>query len=124
MTQLTKEHIKKLVINFYDKVQRDQILGPIFNDVAKVDWEHHIPLICQFWNSIMLKTNEYHGNAFRKHVILGQKAKLTEGHFSHWLMLFQEEAFKHLPVQHAHHITEKASLIAESLKIGSISKPI
>lgn len=124
MNQLTAEHIKKLVTNFYHKVQRDEMLGPIFDGVAQVDWEHHIPLICQFWNSIMLKTNEYHGNAYRKHVILGQKTKLTGEHFSHWLMLFQEEAFKHLPVPHAQLITEKASLIAESLKIGSISKPV
>src|SRR5690606_32283792 len=109
-------------IHFYQRVQHDEILGPIFNDIAKVDWDHHIPLICQFWNSVMLKTNEYHGNAYRKHVILGERTKLTEQHFSRWLMLFQEEALKHLPIQEANLITEKARLIAESLKIGAISK--
>lgn len=41
MTQITKEQIKTLVIHFYQKVQHDEILGPIFNDVAKVDWDHH-----------------------------------------------------------------------------------
>lgn len=46
------------------------ILAPIFNDFAKVDWDEHIPLLCQFWNSIMLKTNEYRGNAYAKHVLL------------------------------------------------------
>ncbi|MEO8401230.1 MAG: group III truncated hemoglobin [Gammaproteobacteria bacterium] len=122
MTQLTKEHIKKLVIHFYQKVRNDEMLGPIFNDVAKVDWDHHIPLICQFWNSIMLKTNEYHSNAYRKHVMLGEKTNLTEAHFTRWLTLFQEEAFKHLPVAEAQLITDKATMIASSLKIGAISK--
>jgi hemoglobin len=122
MTQLTKDHIKKLVSHFYQKVQKDEVLGPIFNDVAKVDWDHHVSLICQFWNSIMLKTNEYHSNAYRKHVILGEKVRLEEAHFSRWLVLFQEEAFIHLPLQDAQLITDKAKMIAESLKIGTISR--
>jgi hemoglobin len=124
MTQLTKDHIKKLVSYFYQRVQKDEVLGPIFNDVAKVDWDHHIPLICEFWNSIMLKTNEYHSNAYRKHVILGEKIKLTEEHFIRWFTLFKKEAFKHLPHQEAELITKKAEMIAESLKIGAISKCI
>lgn len=122
MSQLTTDHIKKLVTHFYQKVRLDDILGPIFNDIAKVDWDHHIPLICQFWNSIMLKTNEYHGNAYRKHVVLGEKTQLTEEHFARWLMLFEEEALKYLPAQEARLIVEKANMIARSLKIGAISK--
>lgn len=122
MSQLTAEHINTLVNHFYRRIQHDEILCPIFNDVAKVDWDHHIPLICQFWNSIMLKTNEYHSNAYRKHIILGEKIQLTEKHFDHWLLLFQEESLKHLPTQAAHLIIEKAKLIAASLKIGSVSK--
>lgn len=121
MSELTTKHIKNLVTHFYKEVQRDEILGTIFNDVAKIDWDHHLPLICQFWNSIMLKTNEYHGNAYKKHVILGKKTMLTDAHFSRWLALFHDEAFKHLPAQEAQVITDKAHMIAESLKLGSIS---
>jgi hemoglobin len=120
MTQLTKQHIEKLVMHFYQKVQTDDMLGPIFNDTANVDWAHHIPLICQFWNSIMLKTNEYHGNAYTKHVMLGRETEITEQHFSRWLMLFQDEAQKHLPEAAALNIIDKATLIANSLKIGAI----
>jgi hemoglobin len=123
MTQLTKEHIKDLVFHFYKKVQKDTMLAPIFNEVAKVDWNHHIPLICQFWNSIMLKTNEYHSNAYRKHLMLGEKTKLTEAHFIRWLTLFREEAYKHLPPEAALSIINKAEMIGESLKIGAIFKP-
>lgn len=119
MSQLTTAHIENLVVHFYKKIQQDEMLGPIFNDVATVDWDHHIPLICQFWNSIMLKTNQYHGNAYRKHVLLGEKTPLNETHFSRWLTLFSEEAYIHLPHDAAELIIQKASLIAESLMIGS-----
>jgi hemoglobin len=121
MNELTKEHIKTLVVNFYHQVQHDEQLGVIFNDVAQVDWDHHIPLICQFWNSIMLKTNEYHGNAFQQHLLLGKKVSLTEAHFARWLSLFETEACKHLPLQAAHTIVQRARLIADSLKLGILS---
>jgi hemoglobin len=122
MSQLTEKHIKILVSHFYQSVQHDELLGPIFNDVAKVDWAHHIELICQFWNSIMLKTNEYHGSPYMKHVILGEKVELTEAHFARWLMLFQQAAFKYLPEQEAHLIVTRATMIANSLMLGAIAK--
>lgn len=118
MSQLTVEHIETLVKNFYLKIQFDDVLGPIFNHVAQVDWDHHIPLLCQFWNSIMLKTKEYRGNAFRKHVMLAEKIPLTHEHFDRWLTYFREEAFRHLPSSSAQDIIAKASVIAESLKAG------
>jgi hemoglobin len=48
MTELTKTHIEKLVTHFYLRAQQDELLGPIFNEIAHVDWDHHIPLLCQF----------------------------------------------------------------------------
>jgi hemoglobin len=120
MTELTQAHIKKLVTHFYRRVQKDELLGYIFNDIAHVDWTHHIPLLCQFWNSIMLKTGEYHGSAYTKHVLIGKKIPIKEAHFTHWLDLFQQEAFKHLPMSAAEEITQKASLIAKSLQYGMV----
>jgi hemoglobin len=118
--ELTKEHIKRLVENFYNRVQTDDLLGPIFNDVAKVDWEHHIPLLCSFWNSIMLKTNEYHGNAFAKHVEISKLASISEAHFQRWLQIFQEEANTVLPYNVAQEILTRANLIANKLKTGML----
>lgn len=121
MTELTEHHIKQLVTHFYQSVQQDELLGPIFNDVAKVDWEQHIPLLCQFWNSVMLKTNEYHGGAYMKHVLLGKQAEVGEAHFKRWLTLFQEEAEKHLPAAAAAEIVQRAGLIGKSLKLGMLN---
>ncbi|EHL30618.1 group III truncated hemoglobin [Legionella drancourtii] len=122
MTALTTEHIKKLVTHFYQHVQKDEVLSPVFNEVAKVDWEKHLPLLCQFWNSVMLKTNEYHGNAYQKHALLKEFATIKEEHFLRWLNLFKQEAIKHLPKEAAEEIIHRASLIAESLKFGMLNK--
>lgn len=123
MNELKKD-IENLVRHFYQRVNEDELLSPIFNQVAQVDWENHIPLLCKFWNNILLKTNEYHGNAYMKHVLIGQQTQIKEAHFIRWLDLFQEEAKKHLPPEIAQDIIHKASLIAQSLKYGMLNKPL
>ena len=122
MSTLTKTHIETLVTHFYQKVQADEMLGPVFNEVAHVNWDEHIPRLCQFWNSVMLKTNEYHGNAYQKHVVLKELTQIQETHFIRWLNLFQHEAQNHLPKEAAEEITQRANLIAESLKFGMLKK--
>lgn len=70
----------------------------------------------------MLKTNEYHGNAYQKHTLLKQFAQIEEAHFVRWLNLFQEEAVNHLPLDAANEIFQKATFIAESLKYGMLGQ--
>ena len=122
MTTLAKTHIETLVTHFYQKVQADTLLGPVFNEVAQVNWDEHIPLLCQFWNSVMLKTNEYHGNAYQKHLVLKERTQIQEIHFVRWLNLFQQEALNHLPKEAAEQIIQRANQIAESLKFGMLKK--
>src|SRR5690349_21165879 len=44
----TEKDIKTLVDSFYDKVNADPLLSPIFNGIAKVEWEHHLPTMYAF----------------------------------------------------------------------------
>lgn len=120
MSELTQAQLKTLIINFYAKVRKDDLLGPVFNDVAKVNWDHHIPLLCKFWNSVMLGAREYHGNAYGKHIEISKKILINDSHFERWLMLFKETAESTLSVEHAKEIVRRANLIAESLKHGML----
>lgn len=120
MNELNKTHIKNLVSSFYQRVQQDELLGPIFNDVAKVDWEEHILLLCRFWNSVMLKTNEYNGNAMLKHIEMNRLVPFTPAHFRRWLKLFKEEAHKHLPAEAASLIVERARMIGHVIQQRTI----
>ncbi|MTI32190.1 group III truncated hemoglobin [Xanthovirga aplysinae] len=82
----TEEDIKKLVDSFYDKVKRDEILAPIFNETAQVNWEKHLPKMYTFWSSLLLGSATYRGNAFAKHAPL----PIKEQHFTRWLQLFHK----------------------------------
>jgi hemoglobin len=79
-----EEDIKKLVDSFYEKVNIDDLLSPVFNDFAKVNWEKHMPVMYKFWGSLLLGTMDYKGQPFPKHMIL----PVTKEHFQRWIDLF------------------------------------
>ena len=78
--------VKLLVDAFYDKVNGDAMLAPIFNDHAHVNWEKHLPIMYRFWSSILLGTGSYDGQPFPKHAFL----PVNQSHFAQWLLLFYE----------------------------------
>jgi len=86
----TEDDVKLLVDRFYDKVIADDILGYIFNDVAKVNWAKHLPIMYSFWSSNLLGTMDYKGYVIDVHFKLNDKIALEEEHFETWLFLFNE----------------------------------
>jgi hemoglobin len=75
---------------FYEKVKKDDTIGYIFNDIAKINWGHHIPIICDFWETLLLNGTSYRNNAMAVHYTLNRKIPLEEKHFQRWLQLFFE----------------------------------
>jgi len=85
-----REDIILFVNTFYDKVNVNTLLSPIFNDVAKVDWQHHLPNMYDFWENVIFATGGYKGNPLLPHLTLNEKTPLEAIHFSHWKQLFVE----------------------------------
>ena len=86
----TRADIELLMNTFYNKVKHDDTIGYIFNDIAKINWEHHIPIICDFWETILLGATSYRNNAMAVHYALNRKEKFQPKHFERWLHLFNE----------------------------------
>ncbi len=57
-----RKDIEQLINRFYDKVKQDNMIGFIFNDVAKVNWQKHLPVMYDFWENIIFLSNKYAGN--------------------------------------------------------------
>jgi hemoglobin len=87
----SEEDVKTLVDSFYQKVNADPLLSPIFNDLAHVEWERHLPTMYRFWSSLLLRTNTYQGQPWPKHAVL----PVNTTHFSRWLELFKETIDQH-----------------------------
>lgn len=90
-----REDIRVLVENFYSKVKKDDMLGPIFNDVLVFRWDKHIPIMIDFWETILLEGSSYRGNTMRVHIDLNKIHPLTPAHFERWKELFFETLDEH-----------------------------
>ena len=112
-TGIDEPMIERLVRTFYQRIQAEPVLGPIF--ASKVtDWEHHIAKLCAFWSSVALMTGRYHGQPMRMHMGL----PVGRAHFDRWLALFETTAAEICPPAAAAHFVERARRIADSLELG------
>ena len=113
----TRTDIEKLVDDFYGKVQNDPLLGPVF---SHVDWPHHLPIMYNFWSSMLLGDQSYRGNPLQKHLPLSIEGK----HFNQWLKLFTETVDENFAGDKADEVKMRAESIAGifQLKLGITSR--
>jgi hemoglobin len=86
----TPEEIAEMVRRFYADVAQDDLLGPMFDDVARVDWSEHLPKLTAFWCRALLGLVGYSGNPFRAHALVHARRSFTTAHFERWLSLFHD----------------------------------
>lgn len=84
----TRDDIEKLIFLFYEKVKANPEIGFIFTQVVNMNWEHHIRVIVDFWETILLDNQVYKRNAMELHYDLNKKISLKKIHFDAWLLLF------------------------------------
>ena len=113
----TRQDIEKLIKAFYEKMLDDMILGFIFTEIAKVDLEKHLPVICDFWETVILAVPKYKRGpeVINVHMDLNEKVPLKKGHFTRWLYLFHTTIDELFEGENATKTKERASLIADSM---------
>jgi hemoglobin len=82
--------IAEMVRRFYADVAQDDLLGPMFTDVARVDWSEHLPKLTAFWCRVLLSQPGYDGNPYQAHLRVHARRPFTRAHFERWLDLFHE----------------------------------
>ncbi len=118
MTDITSRvDIELLMDEFYSKVLQDEAIGFIFTDVAKLNLEKHLPIICDFWESILFQTHRYKGNVLVIHESLNQQIKLKKEHFDRWLSIFQKTVDESFRGTNAEMIKIRAHSIATVMQI-------
>jgi len=85
---LGRSDIKMLVDAFYGRVRNDSTLAYLFDDVARVVWDRHLPRMYDFWENVIFQTGTFRGNPMVAHARLHQLSPLTTEHFDRWLGLF------------------------------------
>jgi len=115
-----KEDIRQLIDDFYTKVRRDELIGPIFSEVAKVDWDHHLPVMYDFWEGVLFHTGNYTGNPMRVHKQLHEKFPLEQVHFDRWLQIFRETLDERFEGPVAEQARQRALSIATMIRLKTM----
>jgi|SRR5690606_3273973 len=111
-----RKDIEVLVDNFYERVRKDEIIGYLFNEVAKTDWSHHLPKMYDFWEVILFGTGNFKGNPLLVHKELHQKSPLSPEQFLHWFDLFEDTVNSLYEGINAENIKQSAFSISQTLK--------
>ncbi|MDO6430566.1 group III truncated hemoglobin [Flavitalea sp. BT771] len=112
-----KEDIRELIDAFYEKVRNDVVIGPIFNDVVKVDWKHHLPVMYDFWENVLFQTGGYTGNPMVTHMQLHQRHPLSGVHFDQWIRLFTRTVDELFEGRNAEIARQRAMSIARLMQV-------
>lgn len=108
----TREDIEFLVNKFYEKVGKDKTIGFFFNDIAKVNWDLHLPKMYQFWETLLFGKASYKGNPMAVHFPINEIQAMEKHHFEHWLKLWTATLEENFEGETAEAAKTKASNIA------------
>ena len=108
--------IEVIVLAFYQSAIQDPEIGYIFTDVANLNLEAHIPVICDFWETVLFGNMVYRGSVVHKHILLHNKSKLLPEHFEKWLGIWRTTVDSLFKGEKAEEMKNRAYMMAEMMK--------
>jgi len=109
----SREDVELLVNSFYDKVVKDGEIGLFFNEIARVDWDKHLPKMYAFWESVLFGQMSYKGNPMGVHFPVNEIRAMEQKHFDRWLKLWTATVEEHFAGESADQAIYKAENIAK-----------
>jgi hemoglobin len=85
-----RSQVHDMVVRFYREIVFDDVLGPVFEEVAEVDWSLHIPKLIDFWCRVLLGEPGYDGYLLHAHASVHEMETFQPEFFDRWLRLFIE----------------------------------
>lgn len=112
-----RDDLLQLVTRFYEKLLADTSISYLFTDITRIDLSHHLPVLVDFWDSILFQSDTYRKNAMQPHLDLHAKSPLTTAHFDTWLQYFKESVDELFEGEKAFQAKERATSIATVMRI-------
>jgi hemoglobin len=85
-----RRDVHDLVVRFYREVVFDDLLAPVFGEVAEVDWSVHIPKLVDYWCRVLLGEPGYDGAILGAHRRVHELDAFRVEHFDRWYRLWVE----------------------------------
>ncbi|MGC8749978.1 group III truncated hemoglobin [Hydrotalea sp.] len=117
-----RDDLLALMEAFYAKALKDELIQHFFNEVAHLNLKTHLPIIVNFWESVLFETATYKGNAMAVHQHLHQLSPFKQVHFNRWVSLFQQTVDELFAGENAEKIKQRAQSIATIMALKTIYK--
>lgn len=112
----SREQIELFVDRFYAGMLKDEVLAPIFVDVAAIDLDVHLPHIKDYWCKLLLGEKNYNRHTMNIHRALHGKRPLQADDFARWLEFFQSTVDSYYAGERAERAKRVAASIADNMK--------
>ena len=111
----TRADIEDMLRRFYGRVLDDDLLAGPFAEIRESGLESHLPIMCDFWETVLFGAHLYQGSALRVHRSVHTRHRLESRHFLRWLTLWSTTVGQmfHGPI--AAHATVQATRIARAM---------
>lgn len=117
---LNREDLLLLMDRFYSKALTDATIGHYFTEVVQLNLQKHIPIITDFWETILFDTGKYNGNTMKVHEELHEKSPFKSEHFNRWMEMFKETVNENFEGNNAEKIKQRAISIATVMNIKMV----
>ncbi len=113
----TRNDIQTLLESFYHKALADELISFFFTEVAPLHMETHMPLIVDFWETVVFGVAKYKGNVLQVHQHIHQLSAFKTEHFARWVVLFQQTVNELYAGSNAEMVKQRAESIATVMRI-------
>jgi hemoglobin len=110
-----RDDVALLVGEFYRRAFADPLIGHIFTHIARMDLARHLPIMCDFWETVLFRPGLYRRNALQLHLMLNARFPLQQEHFERWLTLWVGTVDEHFAGEKADLAKVQATRIAGSI---------
>jgi hemoglobin len=108
---VTEDQIRAVVVEFYRRARRDDLLGPVFETHVH-GWDEHLGRMTDFWSAALLRTGRYSGRPVERHREIDG---LSAGHFDRWIGLFEDTVRDLCPPREAKAFLVRARRMREGM---------
>lgn len=114
----SRDDIELFVNEFYTYLLEDKNLKHFFDEIIEKDQlQHHLKIISDFWEDILLDSNNYNRNAMKPHMFLNESKPFTKKHFDCWLGHFNFTLNKNFEGEKVEFAKTRALSIATIMQI-------
>ena len=107
-----RDDVEALLRRFYGRVLDDDTLAEPFTEVRARGLDSHLPVMCDFWETVLFRAGRYRGSALNAHRHVHGQVPLSGRHFVRWLTTWNNTVDEMYSGPIAEHAKVQAARIA------------